>query len=139
MNESDFTRAVNKGVSELDTSILAKKVHDTLSSGWPDVEYISNVGTYFVEYKLIKRKSPPKQLQPALSAQQVLRCKAIYERQPNNICVVVTVELGRANYMIYVFKNPDQWEQKTNTETLLRFDSRHAYTTWLCSFCNNAV
>lgn len=107
-----------------------------MNAGWPDVEYISTERTVFVEYKYIKRKNAPKTIEPNLSEQQKRRCAAIHQRQPTNIKVVLTVELGRANYVIYVLDAPSQWEHRTPTDCVTTFTSRDAYARWLISFCN---
>lgn len=137
MNESTFTRNVNNKVVTEDRHMLARKIHDSMNSGWPDCEYIPvNKPTHFVEYKLLKRARVPASIKPDLSAQQIIRLKALHANQPGRVMVVVGVMLGANNYRLYTFISPDQWENACSVGALICHESQNDYARWLVSTIN---
>lgn len=116
MNESTFTRAVNKRLTGADASVVAWKISDRFNAGRPDCEYIKH-STLYAEYKLEKVTKLPTRHTPALSELQKRELRRLYAVQPQNVRVFVAFIAGRVS-TIAEYTTPAEWENSTPLDRL---------------------
>ncbi len=108
MNESGFTRAVNKKLSK---NIYCWKVSDRYTGGVPDVYYSSKRGDMWIEYKYLHKL--PKRVKPNLSSLQIKWLKERHSEGRNVFVVVGSPTLC----LLYEQRN---WEKAEVFQTLTR-------------------
>lgn len=122
MRESEYTRAVNKGLPK---EVYTWKVSDRFTAGVPDSWYSGDKGDLWIEYKFAQKI--PKKVKPKLSA---LQAKWLNGRsaQGRSVAVIVGSPAGA------VVLEDGAWNHSTEWQSLISMKEVRAWITQQTTF-----